>query len=262
MELPIYQVDAFTNDVFKGNPAAVVPLQEWLPDDVLQNIALENNLSETAFFIPDGDGFHLRWFTPTTEVDLCGHATLATSWIIYNELGYKKPEINFKSQSGTLIVQKNQDKLTLNFPNWETIQSTDIDPIFEKALGRAPLEVHKGKKWVAIYEDPAFIKAVTPDIALLGTIDSQGVIITAQSNNDNLDFVSRYFGPQVGIDEDPVTGSAHCVITPIWVKKLSKTKLKAYQASERGGNLDLELQGDRVYITGQAALYMKGKIYI
>ena len=262
MELPIYQVDAFTSDVFKGNPAAVVPLQQWLPDEVMQNIALENNLSETAFFIPDGDNFHIRWFTPATEVNLCGHATLATSWVIYNELGYDKNSIRFKSISGELIVQQSKNNLTLNFPAWESKKANIIDPIFKQALGHAPTEIYKGKKWTAIFDDARFIQSAKPDIALLGTIDCEGVIISAQSNEPNIDIVSRYFGPQVGIEEDPVTGSAHCILTPIWAEKLGKTKLKAYQASPRGGHLDLELKDDRVHITGQATLYMKGTIYI
>ena len=261
MELPIYQVDAFTSDVFKGNPAAVVPLQQWLPDEVMQNIALENNLAETAFFIPDGDGFHLRWFTPTVEVDLCGHATLATSWVIYNELGYDKPDIKFKSLSGELIVSKNENGLTLNFPIWE-YHPVDIDDRVTDALGNKPDELYHGPDWLAVYNNPNIIETMQPDMFKLSEIsECRGVIATAKTENDT-DFISRWFGPNVGVPEDPVTGSAHCILTPIWAEKLGKTKLKAYQASPRGGHLDLELKDDRVHITGQATLYMKGTIYI
>jgi len=263
MEFPIYQVDAFTSDVFKGNPAAVVPLQKWLPDDVMQNIALENNLAETAFFIPDGDGFHLRWFTPTVEVDLCGHATLATSWVIYNVLNYDKDTIKFKSLSGDLIVYKSANGLTLDFPIWKHTK-VDIDERITDALGHKPDELYHGPDWLVIYNDPKTIENMNPDMSKLSKIsECRGVIATAKTdNNNNIDFVSRWFGPNVGVPEDPVTGSAHCILTPIWAEKLGKTKLKAYQASPRGGYLDLELKNDRVYITGQATLYMKGTIYI
>ena len=261
-EYPIYQVDAFTSQTFGGNPAAVVPLDAWLPDEVMQNIAIENNLSETAFFVPTDKGFHLRWFTPTTEVNLCGHATLATSWVIFNELGYDQKEIRFDSLSGELIVQKSEDGLTLNFPTWESQFCEIEEPIIKEIFGRAASEIYKGKKWVLIFDDEDFIRTAKPNLTLLKTIDCEGVVISALSKNPNIDFVSRYFGPQVGIDEDPVTGSAHCVLTPIWAKKLNQTEFQARQVSPRGGDLDLRLQGDRLMITGQATPYMKGAIYV
>lgn len=262
MDLPIYQIDAFTNQTFGGNPAAVVPLEAWLPDDVMKNIAIENNLSETAFFVPNGDGFHLRWFTPTTEVDLCGHATLATSWVIYNKLGYDKDSIHFETLSGELIVEKSGEGFTLNFPAWHSTLSTEEDLIVTQALGKAPIEVYKGKKWIAVFDDEDFIRNMTPELNLINTIDSQGLVITAKSNGEEFDFVSRYFGPQVGVPEDPVTGSAHCLLVPIWEKKLNKNTFKAHQASARGGDLDLKIEDDRVYITGEAVLYMQGTIKI
>lgn len=261
MELPIYQVDAFTDKIFSGNPAAVVPLEKWLPNDILLKIAAENNLSETAFFVPNDKGFDLRWFTPAMEVDLCGHATLATSWVIYNELGYDKNEIHFESESGELIVKKSNNGFTLNFPIWESAHS-EPEEIISQIFGKTAKALYKGKKWVAVFDDEQFIQNTQPDIALIKTIDSQGVIITAESESPNVDFVSRYFGPQVGIDEDPVTGSAHCLLTPIWAERLGKTNFKAKQASARGGDLELSLQNDRVFITGKAALYLKGTIYV
>lgn len=261
MELPIYQVDAFTSEVFKGNPAAVVPLQEWLPDDVMQNIALENNLSETAFFIPDEDGFHLRWFTPTEEVDLCGHATLATAWVIYNELGYDKESISFNSKSGELIVTKSEIGFILDFPIWSK-EKVEIDERVTDALGAEPIELYHGHDWIAVYKDKQIVENLSPDMFKLSNIsECRGILATAKGYGE-VDFVSRFFAPNVGVDEDPVTGSVHCILTPLWAEKLGKTKLKAYQASKRGGYLDLELKDDRVYITGEAQLYMKGTIYI
>ncbi len=261
MELPIYQVDAFTSEVFKGNPAAVIPLEQWLPNETLQQIALENNLSETAFFVPDGDSFHLRWFTPTMEVDLCGHATLATSWVIYNQLGYQEDQIRFHSLSGELIVKKSDDKLTLDFPIWPYKKVT-IDPRVSEALGEEPTELYEGPDWLALYDDKETVSNMKPNMVKLSEIsECRGIIVTAKGSED-IDFVSRWFGPNVGVPEDPVTGSAHCMLTPIWAEKLGQTQLNAYQASTRGGNLQLLLQDNRVHITGNAALYMKGTIFI
>ncbi|NQZ14701.1 MAG: PhzF family phenazine biosynthesis protein [Alphaproteobacteria bacterium] len=262
MQLPIYQVDAFTNKTFGGNPAAVVPLEAWLPDNTLLNIATENNLSETAFFVPTENGFHIRWFTPTVEVDLCGHATLATSWVIFNELDYSQDTIKFESLSGTLEVTKSDDGITLNFPAWDSEKVNPKNEFLLSALGHYPTELYQGKKWVAVYEDDKFIKNLSPDIDAINEIPSQGLVITAKSSVSEHDIVSRYFGPQVGIDEDPVTGSAHCLLIPIWDKKLGKTKLRAYQASHRGGDLLCELRHGRVFMTGHATLYMKGHIYV
>lgn len=263
MELQIFQVDAFTTNIFAGNPAAVIPLQSWLDDETLLRIAAENNLSETAFFVPKGDGFHLRWFTPTTEVDLCGHATLATSHILYSELGYDKDTISFHSQSGQLIVRKTDNGYELDFPLWTSeLADNPDDPRIKQAFGMPCTELYKGKKWVCVYENPAFVRAAAPDINAIAEItECQGVIITAKGDHD-YDCVSRYFGPQIGIDEDPVTGSAHCLLTPIWAQKLGQNTIHAFQASARGGELNCTLDGERVKIGGQAVTYMKGTIYI
>ncbi len=262
MELPIYQVDAFTSEIFGGNPAAVVPLEKWLPDEVLQKIALENNLSETAFFVPTENGFHLRWFTPTVEVNLCGHATLATSFVIFEILSHQKDEIIFDSLSGKLKVKKSSDGMTLDFPVWKH-KKIAPDPRVADALGALPSELYKGQDWVAVYDSEETVKNLTPDMVKLSTIkEMRGIIATAESGDSNLDFVSRFFGPNVGVPEDPVTGSAHCILAPIWSEKLGKTDFKARQVSARSGDLQLSLQGDRVLITGQATLYLKGTIYV
>lgn len=261
MELPIYQVDAFTSKVFGGNPAAVVPLESWLPDETLQKIALENNLSETAFFVANDNGFHLRWFTPTVEVDLCGHATLATSSVIYDQLGYDKDQIHFESLSGELIVRRSDDGFTLDFPVWPHTK-VDIDPRVSDALGAEPVELYTGPDWVAVYDNPTTVEHMAPDMAKLSAIsEARGIIATAEGV-DGIDFVSRFFGPNVGVPEDPVTGSAHCILSPIWAEKLGKNLFKAKQISARGGDLVCELKGDRVFITGKASLFSKGHIYV
>lgn len=264
MILDIYQVDAFTSEVFKGNPAAVVPLSSWLPDDKLLNIAAENNLSETAFFVSnDDESFHLRWFTPTMEVSLCGHATLATSWVICNKLGYEKDKLIFQTeQSGELTVQRSGGFFTLNFPIWKSEKVDPSDVLVFDALEDQPLELYKGTKWVAIVDDPQKVINYNPNFDLINKIPSEGFVVTAAGGENGVDFTSRYFGPQVGIKEDPVTGSAHCMLAPIWSSKTGKMDFIAHQASERGGILNLRLDNDRVYITGEAVLYLKGKIYV
>ncbi|NCO04384.1 MAG: PhzF family phenazine biosynthesis protein [Alphaproteobacteria bacterium] len=262
MAYPIYQVDAFTNQTFGGNPAAVVPLDAWLPDEVLQKIALENNLSETAFFIPTKEGFHLRWFTPTVEINLCGHATLATSYVIFNELDYKRDLIKFESRSGELIVAKKDNLLTLNFPAWQYTK-IDLDDRVSVALGANPIELYDAPDWLAVFEHEDIIQNMTPDMLALSKIkECRGIIVTAPANDKEVDFISRWFGPNEGIDEDPVTGSAHCVLSPYWATKLNKKEFNARQISARGGELHCILDGDRVHISGQAVLYMKGEIYV
>lgn len=261
MELSIYQVDAFTDKVFGGNPAAVVPLTQWLPDETLQKIALENNLSETAFFVPTEKGFHLRWFTPTVEIDLCGHATLATSWVIFNQLNYNKDSITFDSLSGPLTVTREDNSLTLDFPVWPYEQIA-IDARITDALGTEPMELYKAPDWVAVYDDAKIVQDMTPNMQKLSEIkECRGIIVTAKGS-DGVDFVSRWFGPNEGIDEDPVTGSAHCVLTPYWATKLGKASFKAKQVSARGGYLNCDLKGDRVFITGKAVLFLIGTIYV
>ena len=259
MKLTIYQIDAFAEKVFQGNPAAVVPLDEWLPDDVLLNIALENNLSETAFFVSEGDGYRIRWFTPVSEVDLCGHATIASAYVLFNILNYENPQIRFLSRSGELTVVRDADLFQLNFPVAK-IQQVDIAGIVEKALGKVPAEVWSSEDLIVVFESQSEIEAITPNFPLLKTINVRGVIVTAKG--DDADFVCRFFAPRYGIDEDPVTGSAYCELMPYWANKLNKSVLHAKQLSKRSGDIWCELVGDRVLISGKAVHYMTGEITI
>lgn len=260
--LKIYQVDAFTSEVFGGNPAAVCPLKEWLSDEIMLNIAMENNLSETAFFVPNQNEYEIRWFTPTEEVDLCGHATLATAYVIFNQLNHPSDVIHFESRfSGALTVYKKPDGLMMDFPVW-AFEEIEIPDDLSEALGKKPAQVFKGNDWVAVYPKADDVRRLDPNFSKLTKVnDARGIIATARGEN-GLDFVSRAFFPKLGIPEDPVTGSAHCILTPIWAQALGKTKFKAQQISKRGGDLVCELKGDRVKITGQAALYMEGMIYV
>lgn len=265
MELPLYQVDAFTSEVFKGNPAAVVPLDSWLPDDILQKIAIENNLSETAFFIPDGDDFYLRWFTPTYEIDLCGHATLASSYVILNELYPDRDKVIFKTNvAGDLIVKKKNNQYQMDFPSraGKKINIKDIPEIVLSSLnGPTPVDAYKSRDLMLVYESEEAIRNLKPNFHELIAYP-HAICVTAQAD-ENINFISRFFcAYDVTIPEDPVTGSAHCTLTPYWAEKLGKTKLKAKQISARGGDLELELKNNRVYITGNATLYLRGKIYV
>lgn len=258
MELTIYQVDAFTNKLFGGNPAAVCPLTEWLPTETMQKIALENNLSETAFIVPEGEGYHIRWFTPAIEVDLCGHATLATAHALYAEMGYEGDKIVFNSKSGALTVAKSNDSYIMNFPT-DDLKPVTIPNEITEALGVQPLEVFKGKDdYLAIFDNQTTIENFTPDFKKLGQLNVRGIITSAKG--DSVDFISRCFFPAAGIDEDPVTGSAHTTMIPYWSKKLNKTKMIAQQLSARGGLLNCEYLGDRVNIGGQAVTYLRGAI--
>lgn len=261
MKLTIYQADAFTDKLFGGNPAAIVPLTEWLPESLMQQIAAENNLAETAFFVPKGDDFELRWFTPIVEIDLCGHATLATAHILYTELGYNKPSINFHSmKSGVLNVTKNNDLFTLDFPSRPPQPCTTPNNLL-KALGNTnAIEILKARDYVVVYNTEAEIAAINPDFNRLAEVDAFAITVTAKGNNS--DFVSRFFAPASGINEDPVTGSAHCNLIPYWANKLGKTELHAFQISERKGELWCTLNGDRVTMAGKAITYLKGEIYI
>lgn len=257
----IYQVDAFTNKIFGGNPAAVCPLDEWLSDHLMQNIAMENNLAETAFFVPRGDIFELRWFTPTVEVDLCGHATLASAHIIFSN-GYANSEIIFISpRSGELRVRKEENQYTLNFPS-DIINQVEIPNEIRDGLGVAPLEVYRGKTdFMVIVKDQETVESIQPDFKILTQLNkARGTIVTAPGNE--VDFVSRCFFPQAGVDEDPTTGSAHTSMTPYWSKKLGKTEMKAMQLSKRKGHLTCKYLGDRVEISGQAITYLKGEIFV
>lgn len=261
MKLPIYQVDAFTNQLFGGNPAAIVPLENWLPAKQMQKIAIENNLAETAFFIPKGDDFELRWFTPELEIDLCGHATLATAHIIFTELGFNKPTINFHTlKAGTLTVTKTDHIYVLDFPSRPAQKCEPPKSLLTAIGGKMPIDILASRDLMLVYENEADILALKPDFSALAKIDLLGVIVTAKG--DNSDFVSRFFAPGAGINEDPVTGSSHCNLIPYWAEKLDKTKLHAFQISARRGELWCELKGDRVLMAGEAITYLKGEIYM
>lgn len=259
--IPIYQVDAFTSRVFAGNPAAVCPLEAWLPDEQLQAIAAENNLSETAFFIADGDRFQLRWFTPAVEVDLCGHATLATAYVIMNHLQPSRTEARFVSKSGELIVRREGGLYALDFPARPPARGA-VHPRLVEALGTAPLDVQAARDYLVVYESEEQVRSLQPNMELLATMDRFAVIVTAPASTADVDFVSRFFAPAKGIAEDPVTGSAHCTLIPYWSQRLGKSKLHALQVSPRGGELWCEHAGDRVKMAGDAVLYMQGSIFV
>ncbi len=257
--IPIFQLDAFTDKPFGGNPAAVCPLQEWLPDDVMQSIALENNVSETAFYVPEGDGFLLRWFTPKIEVDLCGHATLATAWLILNELEPDRASVAFETRSGTLTVSRDGDLLAMDFPVM-VAEERPAPAGLAEAIGIEPVKFLKAVKNMAVLENEAVVRAVNPDFGYIKNMDGMGLIITALG--DQSDCASRYFAPHAGIDEDPVTGSAHCTIVPYWSGVLGKAQIHARQVSARSGDLYCLLEGDRVVLTGKARTVIKGTFTI
>jgi len=260
MNLAIYQIDAFTSHVFGGNPAAVCPLASWLPDAQLQAIAAENNLAETAFFAPRGREFDIRWFTPAVEVDLCGHATLATAHLILNELGHPDNFVHFHSRSGLLKVHRRDHLLELDFPSTPPAPTPVPERLIE-ALGLAPREVLRSKfDYLCVYADQAEVMSLSPDFGVMKKVPTRGIIATAAGTN--CAFVSRFFAPLAGIDEDPVTGSAHCALVPYWAAVLGKHKLHARQVSKRGGELWCDLAGDRVKMAGQSVLYLRGEITI
>jgi PhzF family phenazine biosynthesis protein len=259
MEIPLYQIDAFTGRVFGGNPAAVCPLAAWLPAETMQAIAAENNLSETAFFVPQGGDYGLRWFTPATEVDLCGHATLATGALVLSRLAPSRPSVRFHTASGVLEVVKDGEWFAMDFPVWEAKPAKSVS--VADALGLAPIELLGNQRdHLAVFEREADIRALTPDFDKLGRLDRPGMIVTAPG--DDVDFVSRFFAPGLGIKEDPVTGSAHCALTPYWSKRLGKARLNARQISTRGGELVCEQRGERVVMRGRAAFYLEGTINV
>jgi PhzF family phenazine biosynthesis protein len=260
MEIQIYQVDAFTDTLFSGNPAAVCPLEEWLPDRTMQNIAMENNLAETAFFVKKDDQFAIRWFTPLVEVDLCGHATLASAHVIFNHLGWNRPSISFTSRSGILIVTRKDDMITLNFPS-DVIRPVSLSEGLLASLNVKPVETYTGKTdFMIVLASQKEVELLDPDFGLMKKSGGRGVMVTAKG--DEVDFVSRFFAPQVGVDEDPVTGSAHTTLTPYWSKQLGKSDLTAMQLSKRKGCLWCKYLGERVEITGKAATYLTGRIFI
>ena len=259
MELKIYQIDAFAEKTFEGNPAAVVPLEEWLPDKTMQAIAEENNLAETAFFVPANDRFHIRWFTPNKEVKLCGHATLASAFVLFELLGYGGDAIIFDCLSGALSVTRTNEMLTLDFPAQKP-ERCEISEEIIKGLGRAPLELYRNEDFLAVFGDENEVSSIKPNHSYLQKLDLRGVIVTAPSLEQ--DFVARFFAPKYGIPEDPVTGSAYTQLAPYWSEKMGKTAFSAKQISPRGGKLTCELKGGRVLISGSAVKYMEGAIEV
>ncbi|SHF87371.1 phenazine biosynthesis protein PhzF family [Microbulbifer donghaiensis] len=263
MQLPIYQADAFTSILFAGNPAALVPLQQWLADDLLQSIAAENNLAETAFTVPATDGFELRWFTPAAEVPLCGHATLASAHLLWTELGYQSEMIRFFTRSGELRVRRAGDLIQMDFPA-QPPAALPLGPEYRAALGAEPQRAlaAAGNRDMVVLEfaDAAQVAALQPDFRAVAALPYRGVICTAAGGDFDCDFVSRFFAPAIGIDEDPVTGSAHTLLTPFWATELDKTCLRARQISARGGELECELVGERVLMRGRAVTYLRGQI--
>ena len=258
MKLPYFQVDAFTNRVFGGNPAGVCPLDRWLDYDVMQNMAAENNLAETAFFVAGPDRFHLRWFTPTVEMDLCGHATLASAWVMFEKLGVPADSVSFDTRSGVLTVTKEDTLLSMDFPS-RAGAPAEAPAALLAGLKIKPAEVLKARDYMVVLESEAAVRAVRPDYAELVKLDCTGIIVTGPGKD--ADFVSRFFAPRMGVPEDPVTGSSHCTLIPYWAQRLGKTRLKAHQVSARGGELHCEDLGARVAIAGQARLYLEGFIY-
>jgi len=254
-----YQIDAFATRAFEGNPAAVCPLEGWLDDSLLQAIAEENNLSETAFFVPSAKGFQLRWFTPVKEVNLCGHATLATAHVIFEILGYSKPSIIFETRSGDLAVERKGNRLEMNFPSIPP-KSCAIPEALVQGLGQRPIEVLVADDYLAVFDNEATVRAIAPNHAMLSQLNLRGVVVTAPGTD--VDFVSRFFAPKYGIPEDPVTGSAHCELAPYWAKKLGKNVLNAKQVSKRGGNITCEVNADRVSLSGRAVTFMEAEISI
>ena len=261
MRLPLYQVDAFTDHLFAGNPAAVCPLDAWLPDATMQAIAAENNLAETAFFVREAGDYALRWFTPTVEVDLCGHATLASGHVVMKFLEPQRQSVDFRTtKAGTLTVARRDDMLVMDFPA-RPATATEPSPGLLAALGGNPREVLRARDHLVVYDSAAEIATLKPDLVALANVDCWAAIVTAPGA-DGIDFVSRFFAPAQGVPEDPVTGSSHTTLTPYWARRLGKTELEARQLSRRGGALRCTLNGDRVGIGGRAVLYLEGHISV
>ena len=260
MRLRIFQIDAFTDEVFGGNPAAVCPLESWLDDATLQAIANENNLSETAFFVPEKGAYALRWFTPLAEVDLCGHATLASAHVVFHHLQRDADSVAFETRSGRLDVTRSDDSLTMDFPALAAHPVESPADLIE-GLGAAPEAVFADMDYLALFETEADVRAIQPDMTALARLDQlRGVIVTAPG--ESADFVSRFFCPRLGVPEDPVTGSAHCMLAPYWAERLGKTALRALQVSARGGAVQCTAAGDRVQLAGRAVQYLAGTIAV
>lgn len=261
MKIDLYQVDAFASHVFEGNPAAVCPLHKWLPDQLMQRIAMENNLSETAFLVEENGHYQLRWFTPEAEVELCGHATLASAHVLFEHLGYARDTIYFQTKSGELAVRREEDLLVMEFPSNPPKKVSSPEGI-EEALGTTPLESYKSMDYLFLLENENEVKNLEPNLWKLKSLDTRGVIVTAPSETEGIDFVSRFFAPAVGVNEDPVTGSAHTILTPFWAERMGRTKFNARQTSRRGGTVHCRLNGDRVELAGKAQTYMHGTISV
>jgi PhzF family phenazine biosynthesis protein len=259
MEIPLYQIDAFTNHVFGGNPAAVCPLDEWIDDGLMQQIAEENNLSETAFFVKRVKQYEIRWFTPRMEIELAGHPTLAAAYVIFNYCNHGSGKISFSSKSGELTVTLDEDLIRMNFPAMKPVKAAGND-LLDRALGQKPVELYRTRDYLAVYRSQQEILSIDPDFGLLKQLDCLGVIVSAPG--DEVDFVSRCFAPAVGINEDPVTGSAHSTLIPYWAQRLKRDTLHAYQLSTRGGELFCRNLGERVEISGRAVPFLKGTISI
>jgi PhzF family phenazine biosynthesis protein len=259
MSIPYYQIDAFTDALFGGNPAGVCLLTDWLPDQTLQSIAAENNLAETAFVVQRDSFFDLRWFTPELEIDLCGHATLASAHVIFRHLGYRASVVRFQTRSGILTVSRDGERLTLDFPARPPVPC-DAPPDLSAGLGSTPVIVGKARDYLAVFDSEEAVRNLQPDMEALMRLDSLGVIATAPGKD--CDFVSRFFAPRAGVPEDPVTGSAHCTLIPYWAERLGRTKLHARQVSQRGGELFCEHRGDRVGIGGHAVTYSSGFLHV
>lgn len=259
MEIKLFQIDAFASELFEGNPAAVCPLDEWLSDEIMQAVAKENNLSETAFFVPEGDRFRIRWFTPGNEVDLCGHATLASAFVLFDILDYEKEMIQFDSRSGLLNVTKGKEGMVMDFPAQPPVPC-EIPEQIVRAFDVMPVECLRSEDFVAVFEDESDIVSADPDFEELKKLDLRGVIITAGSAR--YDFVARFFAPKYGIPEDPVTGSAYTQLAPYWAARTGRRRFRVRQVSSRGGELSCELVDNRVLISGNAVKYLEGKIRI
>lgn len=259
MKLPIYQIDAFADEVFKGNPASVCPLDSWIPDETMQKIAQENNQAETAFYVKDGDAYQIRWFTPMAEVSLCGHATMAAAYVLFNYENYKSDEITFGSKGGGLTVRRNDDEIILNFPA-SAFKIAKLPDGMLEGLGVLPTELYHNEDYMMVLDSEDEVRALKPNFDALKRVNTRGIIVTAKG--DKVDFVSRFFAPNVGINEDPVTGSAHTTMIPYWSKKLHKTEMIADQISSRGGRLKCKDLGNRVEMAGKVVTYLVGEISI
>jgi PhzF family phenazine biosynthesis protein len=255
--VPLFILDAFAEARFQGNPAAVCPLDAWLPDEVMRKMAAEHNLSETAFLVPEAGGYHLRWFTPVAEVELCGHATLASACVVFERLGFAGTRVEFRTLSGTLAVERRDGEYEMDFPAQAPLPCP-MPPEIAEALGRSDLPCFRADDYLVAMPSEADVRAASPRIDPLRNIDRRGLILTAPG--DSVDFVSRFFAPKFGIDEDPVTGSAHCILTPFWSQRLGKPEMRARQISARGGSLRVRLAGPRVFMSGKAVLYSEGRV--